>query len=179
MNIDNVLRHIIRIGTVTAIDDASGYVQVNFDDRDDAPRDIPMFSLIKEYNMPDIDDPVWCLFIPFAPDGICLGRWFDNEANKPPVNNRNIWHKALRKKGSMSFDDDSETLTINAKNIVFNTGKANFSGEVTIAQNLTVKGELNGFGKATFAIDVIANGISSTTHTHICTAPGSPSGSPQ
>ena len=118
MNILNMLKSLIRLGTVTAIYDERGYLQVTFFDKDETPRDVPMFSFVQEYNMPEMKDTVLCIFLPGSPEGFCLGKWFSVD-NKPPVNKRTVWFKGLRKNGSMSFDDETETLTIKAKHIVF------------------------------------------------------------
>lgn len=147
MNIQAALKQIIRLGKVTAIFDETGYVQVTFFDREEEPREIPMFSFISEYNMPEMGDTVLCLFLPFTPSGFCLGKWF-SETNKPPANNRNIWFKSLRKKGAISFDDRTETLTINVKKIVINSEE--------ILQN----------GKITSTGDIKAGAISLTLHIH-------------
>lgn len=147
MNIQSALKQIIRLGKITAIYDETGYVQVTFFDREEEPRDIPMFSFIGEYNMPDLNDTVLCLFLPSTPTGFCLGKWF-SESCLPPVKNRNIWFKGLRKKGSISFDDTTETLYLNAKHVVINADE--------ITQN----------GKIIATKDIIADGVSLTLHLH-------------
>jgi len=159
MALDSIVKRIIRLGTVTAIYDETGYVQVTFFDRDDEPRDVPMFSFISEYNMPDRNDTVLCVFLPFCKDGFCFGKWF-SKSNTPPANHRDIWFKKLRKKADVSFDDRTETLTINAKYIIFN-------GELlTVNANIQTAGTIHGVGTITSDVDCISNGVSGHDHTH-------------
>ena len=184
MNFMSALKHIVRVGTVTAIYDETGYLQVTFFDRDEEPRDVPMFSFIQEYNMPDIDDNVLCIFIPFAPEGFCLGKWFSHKnVPFPNGNKRNIWYKQLRKKANVYFDDETETLTLNAKNIVINYENITYNGttnnvnaDVIHVGNTTQTGDTTSSGTITAEVDVIANGTSGHTHTHGYTHGGLASG---
>lgn len=158
MSIDSALKHIIRLGKITTIYDEKGSVQVTFSDREEEARDLPMFSFISEYNMPDLNDTVLCLFLPFTPYGFCLGKWF-SETNIPPVNNRNIWFKGLRKKGSISFDDTTETLTINVKKIVINADEIIQNGKITATGDIkagTISLKLHPHGNGNNGADTTA-----------------------
>ena len=195
MNFMSALKHIVRVGTVTAIYDETGYLQVTFFDRDEEPRDVPMFSFIQEYNMPDIGDNVLCIFIPFAPEGFCLGKWFSHEnVPFPNGNKRNIWYKQLRKKANVYFDDETETLTLNAKNIVINYENITYNGTknnvnteniIINYEDITYNGTTNNVnaniihvgdttqtgntatsGTVNADVDVIANKVSLHNHTH-------------
>lgn len=165
MALDSIVKRIIRLGTVTAIYDETGYIQVTFFDRDDEPRDVPMFSFISEYNMPDINDTVLCFFIPFSHEGFCIGKWF-SKTNIPPVNHRDIWFKKLRKKADISFDDRTETLTLNAKYIVLNGELLTVNSNIAQVGNFQTSGTIIGIGSITSSTDVVANGISGFSHTH-------------
>ncbi len=173
MNIESIVKHLFRLGEVTAIYDDKGYVQVTFFDRDEEARDLPMFSFINEYDMPNLKDTVLCFFLPFFKDGLCLGRFWSDSHTPPTDIKRTVWYKKLRSKGDVSFDDETETLTLNVKNIVLNYDSITYNGTsntinaaITQTGNYTQTGDFTSSGTITGNTDVIAKGKSGYSHTH-------------
>ena len=172
MNINGIIEHIVRLGTVTAVYDETGHVQVTFFDRDEEPRDLPFFSWFYEYNMPDLNDTVLCVFLPFQKEGFAIGKWWSDSLTPPTGIKRTVWYKKLRKKANISFDDETETLTINAKNIVLNgtllTVNADViqKGDFSQTGNISTSGKIIATDKITSEVDVISGTISGKGHTH-------------
>lgn len=153
MILESIIKHIIRLGTVTAIYDEEGAVQVTFFDRDDEAQTLSVFSFGYEYDMPSLKDTVLCFFLPFCKDGFVLGKFWS--FHKPPSSiTRDIWYKKLRSKGAISFDDTTETLTINAKHIKLITDDVDNSGSLNCAKTISSD------------TDVTSNSISLISHLH-------------
>ena len=124
-------KNLIRVGTITAIFDEKGTVQINFDDKDDVVVEYPLLSL--EYNMPKLKDTVWCLCLGNGVEsGLCLGKAYDAETNPPPVNDKEIYHKPLidNEKAYFEYNNKTETLTLKAKHIVCDCIDAKSTGEL-------------------------------------------------
>lgn len=197
MNFEGLLKHIFRLGEVTAIYDDTGHIQVTFYDRDDEPRDVPMFSWFHEYNMPDIKDTVLCVFLPFDHEGFCLGKWF-SETEKPKSGiKRSTWFKKFRHNADAEYNELTETFTLNSKNLVLNCENITINGKnftnngekmsiiAKISQkgdfsqdgNFSTNGTIHGIGQIKSDTDVIANTISQIGHIHL--VGGVPSTPPQ
>ncbi len=153
MLIESVIKHIIRLGTVTAIYDEEGAVQVTFFDRDDEAQKLSVFSFGYEYDMPNLKDTVLCIFIPFCKDGFVLGKFWSFH-DVPSTVTRNVWYKKLRSKGLISFDDTTEILTINVKHIKIIADDVENSGSLTCSKSIHSDA------------DVTADTISLKSHIH-------------
>lgn len=126
------LKNLIRVGKVTAIFDDAGSVQVTFEDKDDCTVVYPLLST--EYNMPKMNDPVWCICMGNGLEsGLCLGRAYDKKTNPPPVNDKNIYHKPLidNEKAYFEYNNATETLTLKAKHIIYDCIDAKSTGELS------------------------------------------------
>lgn len=122
---------IIRIGTVTAIYDEKGTVLIHFEDKNDLTLELPLLSW--EYNMPKLQDTVWCIFLSNGIEtGLCLGKAYSVN-NMPLVLNRDVFHKPLvdNSKSFIEYDAKTETFTIKAKNIIFDCDFAISTGELS------------------------------------------------
>lgn len=70
---ETVLKNLVRVGTVTAVDETKGTVRVKFQDTG-LPSDW-LAVLSASLWFPDIDDSVLTLYLPvFSGDGFILGR---------------------------------------------------------------------------------------------------------
>jgi len=143
-------KDLVKVGTVTAIFDEKGTVQINFEDKDDCTVEYPLLST--EYNMPKILDPVWCICMGNGVEsGLCLGKAYSRN-NPPPVIDKNIYHKPLfnDEKAFFEYNDNTETLTFKAKHIIYDCDDAKSTGELadkvrTMAADRTLyNGHTNG-----------------------------------
>lgn len=87
---------LIRLGKVSSIDYENGMISVTYPDMDDSTTDkFPVFSMTDEYKMPEIGKEVLVLHLSNGQSaGVVMGRYW-NEANKPPVNGKDIYRKEL------------------------------------------------------------------------------------
>lgn len=123
-------KDLIKVGTVTAIFDEKGTVQINFEDKDDCTVEYPLLST--EYNMPKNNDPVWCISMGNGIEsGLCLGKAYSSK-NPPPVQDKNIYHKPLvdNEKAFFEYDNNTETLKFKAKHIIYECDDAVSTGEL-------------------------------------------------
>jgi phage baseplate assembly protein V len=132
------LKNLIRIGTVSSVNYKEGKLRVCFEDQDKIVTDeLPMLSF--EYEMPDVGEPVLCLFLGNGiTNGFCLGRYYYD--GDPPMQwGQNIYFKRFLKDATQRYDSTAKTMTFTANKFVFN-------GDVTIHGNLVVSGSINAGG---------------------------------
>lgn len=108
----------IRIGVVSAVDADTGMVSVIYEDRDNETTGyLPYFSPGEEYAPPKLQDKV--LVVYGKKQGIVIGKFWNKE-NVPDAHADGCsWHKRIADKAFMNYDIESDTLTIKAPNIVF------------------------------------------------------------
>lgn len=120
MNTVSILKNIIRVGRVSAVYPERCTARVAFDDREDlVSYELPMLgrgSLYnKDYWLPDVEELVWCLFLPTGnQQGVILGTTF-NQKDKPPdppVPDKDKRHFCFGDGTSIEYDRQSHTLTI-------------------------------------------------------------------
>jgi Phage P2 baseplate assembly protein gpV len=173
------LNNLIRIGKVSSIHYDAGTVAVCFEDKDSiVTDDLPMLSF--EYYMPDVGDPVLCLFLGNGlTKGFCLGKYFyDKDGEQPMESGEGIFYKHFFKEGSIKYDKSAKTLTIYADTldlkadtkIVIESSKdisVKASGDVTVeASSATVKANSVDLGDS--------GGMGVVTGECICCFSGSP-----
>jgi len=109
----------IKIGRVSAINEATGAVEVVFQDKDDIVTDeLPLLAF--EYYMPEINDLVLCVFLGNGIEaGFCLGRYF-SDVYGTPVQDKAIYYKDFFGEASVKYDKNTKTLFLDAENIVIN-----------------------------------------------------------
>jgi phage baseplate assembly protein gpV len=138
----NLLKNLIRIGTVSSINYNAGKVKVSFSDKDGIVSDeLPMLSF--EYNMPAVNDSVLCVFLGNGlQSGFCLGKFYSSK-NHPPDAGNNIYFKDILGEASIEYNKTTKTLTISAENIVFN-GDVDINGVLQVDGNITATGSITG-----------------------------------
>lgn len=117
----------IRIGKVTAVRPEKGTVQVTFEDKNEIPLELPLLSV--EYNLPRVNETVWCVFHDIGDDGICLGRAYSKN-NPPPRQDEEIYFKPLRKNAFIEYNENTQTMTIKVKHLIFDCDDAISTGEL-------------------------------------------------
>jgi phage baseplate assembly protein V len=145
----NDIKNLFRIGTVSAIDEVNQLVRVAFDDLDDTVSPWLQVAAIgayidDDYWLPDIDEQVFCIFMPTGnAEGYAIFS-VRGTSNKPRAGKKGRRYVRFGDGAVVEYDRESSTMTINVP------------GSVTI----TAAGNVNVTG------DVIANGVSLINHIH-------------
>jgi phage baseplate assembly protein V len=180
------LKNLIRIGTVSSINYAKGTIRICLEDQDSVVTDeLPMLSF--EYEMPNVDDPVLCLFLGNGiTNGFCLGRYFYAD-DQPNPNGADIYCKRFLRQARLVYDRSSKTLTLsipdsNDMNVVIDgnlsiTGELTVTGNAAVGKDLTVTGDGTISGALTVQGDAKIGGKSFLNHIHQTS--NGPSGPPQ
>jgi phage baseplate assembly protein gpV len=146
------LKNLIRVGKVSSINYPAGRLRVVFEDKDGIVTDeLPMLNF--EYEMPNVGEPVLCLFLGNGiTKGFVLGRYF--YASDPPVEGgygQDIYYKRFLKDAAQKYDRVAKTMTWKAQEFVFD-------GNVTITGNLKVNGNINVDGNINAGGDIESGG---------------------
>ncbi len=154
---DNKTKNMLRVGKVCDLDEAGQRVRVNFDDLKTVSPwiDVPTFGAKGDdyYWMPEIDEQVLCAFMPTGnAEGYVL-RSIRGAENAPKAGDANKRYIRFSDGGLLEYDKGSNTLTIEAKNIVI-------KGDMAIDGKMTSTGGIVSDG------DVVAGGISLEGHVH-------------
>ncbi|AKL95021.1 phage baseplate assembly protein V [Clostridium aceticum] len=132
----SILMNIIRVGTVHSVDEVKGTVKVSFQDKDKiVSNDLPILD--REYDLPKVGQQALCLFLPNGiQEGFCLRSFYSN-VNPPPVQDKNLYHKAFGDGTCIEYDKINKELTIKAAGDL----KIISSGDILIEAdgNLTTK----------------------------------------
>jgi len=153
MAMDPILKNLIRVGKVTAIDTKKHQARVLFDDKPSTVSywlDIIVRNTLrnKDYELPDIDEQVICLFLPNGnAQGFILGATY-NTKDLPPIDDKDKRHVRFEDETEIEYDRKEHILTIK---FVHPDGKIN----IIAPTNVNVIG------------DVIADGISLKHHIHV------------
>ncbi|TYS66376.1 phage baseplate assembly protein V [Bacillus infantis] len=138
------LMNMFRTGIVDAIDPAAGTVRVVFPDKDDSiSEDLPLIA--SEYNMPEVGQTVFCLFLPNGvQEGICLGSFYSEE-NRPPTSNPDLYVKKLDEGLSIEYNKKSKSLRIQAASpITISAPTVSVNGNLNVSGNITAGGTISG-----------------------------------
>lgn len=185
------LNVVIRTGTISTVDYASGTARVIFEDDEkmvSAPLAIIQRNTLKnkDYAMPDIGETVLCLFLPTGvEDGFILGSLYTEE-NLPSENSPDKRSVLFGDQAQFSYDRATHqldmkigetTITVNAQGVTVNSPaapvdvtaqSANITAPtITLAGNVNVTGTMSIAGKATAkgGMDVTGNVSASGTVT--------------
>jgi phage baseplate assembly protein V len=117
---DNLLKNTIRVGRVSAVYPERCTARVVFDDRQElVSYELPTLgrgSLFnKDYWLPDVDELVWCLFLPSGnQQGVIIGTTFNKKdlPPEPPAQGKDKRHFRFGDGTSIEYDRKSHTLTI-------------------------------------------------------------------
>lgn len=127
---EHALRGMVRTGTVSAVYPDTDMVRVVFDDKDETTS--PKLHVLhrcsgknKDYWLPDIGDPVVCLFANNDKNfstGWILGSYF-TEKQPPQVANADVMRMDFADGGFIEYDRAASSLTVNVPgNITINGG---------------------------------------------------------
>jgi phage baseplate assembly protein V len=131
-----ILKNLIRIGTVSSVNEENGTVRVLFEDKDNMVSDeLPLLSY--EYDMPDIKDQVLCIFLPNGIEkGFCLGSFYSS-VNQPSIRNKNVYYKKFDDGTSIQYNKSTKELTINSEHPININGAVKVNGNINATGTVT------------------------------------------
>jgi len=172
---DNQIKNLFRVGTVSAIDEENQLVRVAFDDLDDTvsawlpilPRGAYQDD---EYWLPDPDEQVLCLFMPTGnAEGYVLGS-VRGTTNAPKAGAQGRRYIKFSDGTTVQYDRSSSTLTVDCVGTV----------NITAASGVAIIGDVTVSGSVVAGGDVTAGSISLQSHVHGgVESGGSSTGGPQ
>ena len=185
----------LQFGTVAQVDDAGHQLRVQLPALDNLLTDwLPMITPAaggnQFYSLPDEGELVVCLLDARGEGGCVIGAIY-NAADTPPAASRDMWVRRFkngtvithnRKSGDVLVQTKG-TATIDPPDTVI-TGNATVQGLLTYLSGMTAG---NGGGSSAAVIqgdvvvtgDVVANGISLTSHVHPDLTSGGKTGKPE
>lgn len=206
------MAQMIRVGFVNARQPETMRVKVTLKDTTTAelvtdwlPVLCPRACGDRQYDLPDIDDQVLCLFLPYGLEqGFVIGAMYGRQT--PPAQSGDKWHRAFKDGTWLEYDRAAHKLTANVRGDVDITttgsvsasvqgslsassqGPARVSSAAQLALNAPAMTMGGGSGGATAADmqgtfklkdgDIIVEGISFLKHVHACPHGGT-TGKPQ
>lgn len=198
----DVLAQMVRVGFVSARQPEKMRVRVELRDTTGAalitdwlPVLCPRAHGDAQYDLPDVDDQVLCLFLPFGLEqGFVLGAMYGKAS--PPVSSGDKWHRSFSDGTVLEYDRKAHKLAAVVKGDVELVADGSVAATVTGAMQADVQGALHansaeslnftapamnlgGTGSAgtaatmsgTFSLrdgDIIVEGISFLRHVHPC-----------
>lgn len=115
-NLQSIVMNLFRVGVVTEVEDKSR-VRVKFEDRDD----LPSYSLQviqmnskdnKDYWLPDIDEPVLCLFLPIGIEqGFVVGAYYPDTLESPETS-KDVRSTTYKDGTVVRYDREAHSMTI-------------------------------------------------------------------
>lgn len=142
MDINNILKNLIRVGRISEVNPAANTARVTYPDKNDSVSgELNILnrgsSKDKDYWVPDVDEQVVCLFLPNTHKGVnrgfVLGSFFST-TDTAPQNDKNIRTIKFADGSVITHDRSDGSITIHASgNITITAG-----GTITI-QGATVK----------------------------------------
>jgi len=146
-DVQQTLTKCIRVGTVSSINAEKHTARVVFSDEGnnvsyDLPIIVPNTYDNSDYQMPDINEDVLCLFLPDGvEDGFILGSWYAGEV-KPPCDNPEIRRVKFKDGTTVSYNRLTHELDAQVENTLIHADRSDVSiiapGDITIKAGGTV-----------------------------------------
>ena len=150
--LESRLNQVLRVCTVVSVQDAAATVRVKLPDSGNmVSQPLPVLTRKsqddKDYDLPDVGEQVVCVFLPIGLEqGFVLGSHYQ-QVDKPPVSDRNKWHRMFKDGTFIEYDRANHALTgsIQGTIDIEATGTAKLSSETEIqlqAPTIRLKGHL-------------------------------------
>lgn len=141
-----MLKHLIRVGTVSNRNPGRCAVRVIFDDLDRLVSDwlpvvVPQALHTRDMALPDIGETVVCLFLGTGVEsGFCLGAVYAEAAPAGSGSERGVW---FPDGSSAYYDREAGELHVAAKSsVVVKAPSVTIDGDARITGSLSVEGDL-------------------------------------
>ena len=196
---------ILRVGKISSVDYEKGVARVVYSDRDNCTTiELPFIVFNSCYHLPKVDDLCLVIHMPNGSvQGFILGDYWNDNHTPPEGAKQGLYRvEYSRTKGKsymeyadpddgdgndgkwMLHNDDDTDVDVGGKLTVKGADKVEISSDGSVklsgaSMEIKSDGTLNiTGGNVSVSGNVKIDGIQFLTHTHNCTAPGSPSGPP-
>jgi len=118
--LEEMVRHVVRVGIVVSTDPAAGTVRVQIGDADGlVTHNLPVLHRQtlrnKDYAMPDPGEQVLCVFLPLGIEqGFCLGSFY-SRVDGTPVQDQDKRHVTFADKTLLEYDRKNHELRANVR----------------------------------------------------------------
>lgn len=156
------LSQMFRIGTVTSTDPSSHTVRVVFpEDGNVVSYDLPVLVRNSydncDYNMPDVNEDVVCLFRSDGlEDGVVIGSFYTGEV-KPPANSQDIREVKFKDGTTVTYDRASHELDVVIADTHIHADRQKVDVTTKVSVNVTTDGTINLDAKGNINISSSAN----------------------
>lgn len=143
--LEAMLARLVRVGEVVSTNPERGAVRVKFPDAGNTvSAELPVMARKthrdKDYQMPDIGEPVLCLFLPIGPEvGFVLGAT-PTAKHTPPVASQDKWHKSWDDGTWLEYDRASHKLSVHVEGAVKVVAVGDMQAEVGGDATVTAQG---------------------------------------
>lgn len=154
MDVAAIVSDLIKVGKVSTTDETKGTVRVKFDDRKQGdghqfvsgPLQVIYRNSLKnkDTGLPDIDEPVLCVFLPNGTSqGFCLGAFYPDGVELP-VKDKDKRHVTFEDGSFVEYDRKNHELTADIKGtvIIKATKGVKIEGDVQVKGNITATGSI-------------------------------------
>lgn len=174
--LNDLLAQVIRVGFVVARDEAAMRVRVEIVDTttealttDFLQVLVPRAQKDRVYDLPDLDDQVLCLFLPFAREaGFVIGSMYGEVT--PPVSSGDKWHRTFADGAVLEYDRAAHKLMAKIPGAVEVTA----SGEIVVTSSTKItlmapEIELNGnlTSRSSGGTQLLSSGTVSINAAHV------------
>ena len=119
LELESIVKNMVKVGIVESFNQNNATARVVFEDANLKSYDLPIMvkqtNYNKDYWVPDIDDPVICIFLPTGIEsGFILGAYY-NQKDKPPVIDQNKRTVKFKDGTVIEYDRKQHKLTADVK----------------------------------------------------------------
>ena len=145
LELESIVKNMVKVGIVESFNQNNATARVVFEDANLKSYDLPIMVKQtkdnKDYWVPDIDEPVICIFLPTGIEsGFILGAYY-NQKDKPPVMDQNKRTVKFKDGTIIEYDRKQHKLTADVKGDINikATGKIDVfaEGSITAITNST------------------------------------------
>lgn len=135
---EEIISSIIRIGTISSVNEAECKARVVFEDRDDiVSQELYLLpggtKRVKFYSIPEVGETALCLFLPDAlEEGYIIGSYY-NDMEKPVENDKNVFSLTFPNGTKFKYDLSSNSLVLEGlTSLDINAQEVNLSGNLKV-----------------------------------------------
>ena len=119
LELESIVKNMVKVGIVESFNEDNETARVVFEDANLKSYDLPIMVKQtkdnKDYWVPDIDEPVICIFLPTGIEsGFILGAYY-NQKDKPPVIDQNKRTVKFKDGTIIEYDRKQHKLTADVK----------------------------------------------------------------
>ena len=146
LELESIVKNMVKVGIVESFNQNNATARVVFEDANLKSYDLPIMVKQtkdnKDYWVPDIDEPVICIFLPTGIEsGFILGAYY-NQKDKPPVTDQNKRTVKFKDGTIIEYDRKQHKLTADVKGDIDikATGKVDMivNGDISLQSSASI-----------------------------------------